>query len=107
MTVKKAHNLVSGDVFRLHVYGQVIAVSPVARGKRIKVKIELENQGQRVNCGAFGRKANGAPLEFTDSGHVLEFLCRPGRKFHVQDYWDNGWDDEVEPAPIAPLETVT
>ena len=107
MTVKKAHDLVSGDVFRLHVYGQVIAVSSVAGGKRIKVKIEIENQGQRANCGAFGRgpDATGAPLEFTDSGHVLEFLCRPGRTFHVQDYWDDGDEDAL--MPITPLETVT
>jgi hypothetical protein len=96
-STKKARDLVVGDIFRLHIYGEVRAVSRVVEGKRIKVKIELENQGRRDNCGlTFGAKSGG--LEFTDAGYVLEFLCRPSRSFHVyEDDEDNG--DSIKPAP--------
>jgi hypothetical protein len=32
-------------VFRMHVYGEVVSVEPVAGGKRVKVHLTLENQG--------------------------------------------------------------
>jgi hypothetical protein len=106
MRTKKARDLVVGDVFRLHVYGEVLAVSGVADGRRIKVKIELENQGRRDNRGlTFSAKPSG--LEFTDVGYVLEFLCRPSRAFHV--YSDDDWDDDdasIEPAPPSPHELI-
>jgi hypothetical protein len=99
MSTKKARDLVAGDVFRLHVYGEVLAVSRVAKGKRMKVKIELENQGRRDNSGfSYGGRAGA--LEFTDAGYVLEFICHPSRTFHV--YGDDDWDDNnsnIEPAP--------
>jgi hypothetical protein len=97
--LKKARDLAAGDLFRLHVYGEVLAVSPVGDGKRVKIKIELENQGRRANSGASHDGSAGA-LEFTDAGYVLEFICRPGRTFQV--YSDVGWDadgDAVEPVP--------
>jgi hypothetical protein len=103
MSTKKARDLVVGDVFRLHVYGEVLAVARVAEGKRIKVKIELENQGRRDNCGlTFSGKSSG--LEFTDAGYLLEFLCRPSRTFHV---YSDGWNDDsndnidVDPTPAT------
>jgi hypothetical protein len=104
---KKARNLVAGDVFRLHVYGEVLAVSQVADGKRIKVKIELENQGRRDNRElTFSGKPSG--LEFTDAGYVLEFLCHPSRSFHVysDDDWDDDDGDDIEPEPIPPHELI-
>jgi hypothetical protein len=106
MSRKKACDLVVGDVFRLHVYGEVLAVSRVVGGKRVKVKIELENQGRRDNSGlTFSTKPSG--LEFTDVGYVLEFLCRPNRLFHVyvDDDWDNN-DDVAEPVPPSPHELI-
>ena len=33
---RKARELKVGDLFRLHVYGEVIAAAPVAEGKRMK-----------------------------------------------------------------------
>jgi hypothetical protein len=84
----------------------VIDVSQVADGKRVKVKIELENQGRRDNRGlTFSGKPSG--LEFTDTGYLLEFLCRPSRSFHV--YIDGGWDDDddnIEPVPPSPRELI-
>ena len=103
-TTKKARDLAVGDIFRLHVYGEVLAVASVADGKRVKVKIELENQGRRVNCGV-PTFSGASGLEFTDAGYVLEFLCRPGREFHV--YTDDGWDDDnAEPEPPPPRELI-
>ena len=106
MSTKKARDLVVGDVFRLHIYGEVLAVNRVADDKRIKVKIELENQGRRDNSGfTYGGSANA--LEFTDAGYVLEFICRPGRAFHV--YGDDDRDDDssnVEPVPPSPHELI-
>jgi hypothetical protein len=83
----KARNLKPGDVFALEVCGEVISVASVADGKRIKVKIALEDQCQ---------------IEFPDASLTLEFLSRPGRKFNVyKDYgdWDDD-DDEPEPGPV-------
>jgi hypothetical protein len=101
MDTKKARDLVAGDVFRLHVYGEVLAVTPVADGKRIKVKIELGNQGRRVNRGVLTVSEKSSGLEFTDAGYVLEFLCHPSRSFHV--YSDDDWDDdEDEPIERTP-----
>jgi hypothetical protein len=89
----------------LHVYGEVLAVSRVAEGKRVKVKIELENQGRRDNRGLTFSE-NPSELEFTDAGYVLEFLCRPGRLFHVytDDDWDDDDDSDIEPTPPSPHE---
>jgi hypothetical protein len=106
MGIKKARDLLVGDIFRMHVYGEVLAVSHVAEDKRIKVKIELENQGRRDNRQlTFSEKPS--ELEFTDAGYVLEFLCRPSRAFHV--YSDDDWDDDdasIEPAPPSPHELI-
>lgn len=106
MSTKRARDLVAGDVFRLHVYGEVLEVSRVAQGKRIKIKLELENQGRRSNSGFTSGDPSAGGLEFTDAGYVLEFLCRPGRTFHVHDYDD--WDDDSgdEPAPSSPRELI-
>jgi hypothetical protein len=108
MSPKKARDLVVGDVFRLHVYGEALAVAHVADDKRIKVKIELENQGRRGNSGYCGDSVPDA-LEFTDAGYVLEFICRPGRTFHVYDDDDRGWDGGgggIEPTPPSPHELI-
>ncbi len=47
----KARDLKRGDVFRMHIYGSVVAVESVSDGKRIRVKIALENQGDRRQSG--------------------------------------------------------
>jgi hypothetical protein len=97
---RKASELCIGDIFRLHIYGEVVAVAPVAGGKRIKTRITLEDQGQRANRGELGKGLH-RDLEFTDAGHVLEFLCRPSRMFHlIVDWGDDGDDDEIETGPV-------
>src|SRR5215475_9680939 len=88
MSSCKARDLSVGDIFRLHVYGEVLAVTSVADGKRVKVKIALEDQGRRRNHGTVtpDEERNNPRknrLEFTDTGHVLEFLCPPGRTFRL------------------------
>lgn len=40
---RKASEPSIGDVFRLHIFGEVVAVAPVVGGKRIKVRIALED----------------------------------------------------------------
>jgi hypothetical protein len=67
---RKARDLTDGDVFRLHVYGEVLTVAPVADGKRIKVKLALENQGRRANRGEPTQSDKPSDLEFLDTGHV-------------------------------------
>lgn|SRR5262249_14150007 len=101
---RKACDLFVGDIFRLHVYGEVLAVASVAGGKRMKIKIELENQGRRNNSGGVTpNEKRRSKLEFTDTGHVLEFLCPPGRVFRLIEWDDDNDDDEIEaekgPAP--------
>jgi hypothetical protein len=86
--VSKARELSVGDVFGLSIYGEVVEASSVADGKRIKIKLPLQDQ------------ATG--LEFLDAGCTPEFLCRPGREFHVwneRDDDDNDDDDDREVAP--------
>lgn len=96
----KARNLSVGNLFRLHVYGEVLTVSSVAGGKRIKVKIALEDQGQRANRGTLSCNEERKPeLEFTDAGHTLEFLCSPGRTFHLIIDSGDGYDDDFEGEP--------
>jgi hypothetical protein len=97
--LKKARELKIGDLFRLHVYGQVLTAQPVADGERIRIKIGLEDQGQRRQHGVLsGRRRDG--LEFTDAGHVVEFLCPPGRAFRTIEDWDDDDGDEIEVGPV-------
>jgi hypothetical protein len=99
--LKKARDLKTGDLFRLHVYGEVLNASPVAGGKRIQIKIGLEDQGQRRQRGVLsGLRQDG--LEFTDNGHVVEFLCLPSRAFRIIENWDDddGDGDEIEIGPV-------
>jgi hypothetical protein len=94
----QAKELRQGDVFGLHVYGEVQEASPVADGKRIKVKLVLE--GTRSASGAVA-SPGAAALEFLDAGCVIEFICRPNRVFHLMEWWDDSDDDDDdgEPAP--------
>ena len=46
----KAKDLGRGDVFRMHVYGEVLAIEPVAGGKRVRVKVALEGQAEGFNA---------------------------------------------------------
>jgi hypothetical protein len=41
----RARDLRRGDAFFLQVYGEVTEIEPIAGGKRIRVKLALENQG--------------------------------------------------------------
>jgi hypothetical protein len=100
-----ARDLTVGDVFRLNVYGCVLAAAPVAGGKLIKVRIELEDQGPRGPRGGSFVEGNSS-LEFTDDGSMLEFLCRPGRKFSVYPDDDDDDDDDEDvdaPTPLTPV----
>ena len=103
---RKARDLSVGEVFRLHVYCEVLSVTPVANGKRIKIKIQLEDQGQRANRGTLSAARSRNPgIEFTDDGHTLEFLCPPGRTFHLTEwYGDDDDDDDGEDDPVLPPE---
>jgi hypothetical protein len=99
---RKARDLTRGDVFRLHVYGEVLIATPVADGRRIKVRLALENQGRRANRGALTESGAPSELEFLDTGHVLEFICPPGRIFHLHEWDDDdaGDDEVVDPRPL-------
>ena len=96
----KAKDLMRGDVFRMHVYGEVVSVEPVAGGKRVKVHLTLENQGGRANCGASSNDPGKSELGFTDVGSEIEFICKPGKAFHVynrdedDDDGDNDGDND-------------
>jgi hypothetical protein len=84
----RADELQRGDEFRLHVWGQVLSATPVTIGKkkRIKIRMQLENQGNRTQSGFLAVGAGSDVLEFTDEGCSIEFLVRPGRDFHVRDW---------------------
>ena len=65
--MKSARELKAGDVFRLHVFYEVIGVIPVGDdGKQVLIAIKPENQSE---------------LEFIDGGRG--FFCRGGRTFAV------------------------
>ncbi len=100
MTVRKARDLIRGDVFRLHLYGEVLSANPVADGKRIKVKLAVEDQGRRRNRGTLSGSDKSSDLEFLDTGHTLEFICSPGRTFHL--YKDRDDDDGGEDFVVDP-----
>jgi hypothetical protein len=104
---RKAKDLRVGDVFRLHVYGIVTAAFSAANGKRVKIKIELEDQ-ERANRGVFTSSESEHSLEFTDAGYILEFLCSPSRIFHVyadddDDDWRDGDDEPLAPPRLSLL----
>src|SRR6516165_5549427 len=103
----KARDLEVGDIFRLHLYGEVVAIESVADGKRVRVKLALEDQGQRQNRGRLSPRDEHARrnpgLEFTDDGCTLEFLCPPGRKFALHNDWDGGDEDDDELVPVDPV----
>ena len=86
----KARDLKRDDALWVNVHGRVLAAAPVANGKRVLVKIALEETSS---------------LEFSDSGFVVEIICKPGRTLSV---WRGGWggdggDDEpiLDPSPGA------
>jgi hypothetical protein len=106
MTIRKAKDLAVGDVFRLHVFGEVLEASPVP-DRKVKIKIALENQGRRSNRGALGRHPDKqSPLEFLDSGYVLEFVCRASRTFRLHEWWDDDDDDDEDFVVGPPPETI-
>ena len=84
----KARDLKRDDALWMNVHGRVLAVAPVANGKRVLIKIALEETPS---------------LEFSDSGFVLEVICRPGRTFSVRPggWGGDGGDDEpiLGPSP--------
>lgn len=97
----KAKDLKRGDIFRLHVFGQVVAVEAVADGKRIKVALVLEHQGARRQCGVV-TGSSGSALEFTDDGCFLKFICKPSRTFSIYDDYGGGDDGDDEPEDLPP-----
>jgi hypothetical protein len=119
---KRARDLSVGDVFSLQVYGEVVAVASVADGKRMKVRISLEDQGGQgarsyrdshdhiveaildpKERAPFGHDVRKGTLEFTDAGYVLEFLSPPGRKFHVIEWRDDDDGADEDPVDVGPL----
>jgi hypothetical protein len=100
---RKARDLSIGEVFRFHVYCEVLSVTPVANGKRIKIKIQLEDQRRRANRGTLSDAESRKPgIEFTDDGHTLEFLCPPTRTFHLTEWYGDDDDDDGEREPVLP-----
>jgi hypothetical protein len=99
---RKASELRIGDVFRLLVCGEVVAAEKV--GGRVKVTLQVEDQGLRSYADSGLGEPSNAALQFTDAGHVLEFLCRPSRGFQLLGWWrgdgDNGERDDAPTAPI-------
>lgn len=75
-----AKDLVRGDVLSMKICCEVLATEVVVGGRRIKIRMSLENSPS---------------TEFTDTGHVAEFLCKPSRSFYV--YRDCGDGDTNEP----------
>lgn len=70
ISLRKARDLKKGDVFRLHVHGEVVSADLVADGKLVKVRIALEDRGPRATSGGLGRAAAAdawqPDLEFVD-----------------------------------------
>jgi hypothetical protein len=102
---KKARELEAGDVVRMHICGEVVDVGAFTEGRKVlvRVRLALENQGGRRNCGApVNHDPSGSELEFTGLA-AIEFVCRGGRAFHIYDddwYWnDDGDDDEPDSGP--------
>ena len=58
----KARDLKVDDALWMNVHGRVLAVAPVANGKRVLIKIALEETSS---------------TEFSDGGFVLEVICKP------------------------------
>jgi len=102
----RAKDLKRGDVFRMHVYGEVMLAEPIAGGKRIKVRIALEDQGWRANGGPRTGNPRAGDVEFTDEGSVLEFLCKPGRAFHIIEGDDDDNDGDGEPVDDSPSPSI-
>ncbi len=52
------------------LFGEVVSVKPIPGSKLVKVRIALENQGGRKQCGVPARHLDAPlnPLEFTDDG---------------------------------------
>ena len=95
---KRAHEATAGDLFALALPLPGIALAPIGDGKRVRVTIELEDQGHRTLRP--GYSAGSSSLEFTDDGHTLEFICL-SRWFHTLEDWDED-DDDDEPDPVDP-----
>lgn len=97
ISLRKARDLKKGDVFRLHVHGEVVSADLVADGKLVKVRIALEDRGPRATSGGLGRAAAAdawqPDLEFVDETHEMELLCKPGRGFHLLE-WNADGDDQ-------------
>jgi hypothetical protein len=88
----RAKDLRRGDRFMMQANAEVLATETVVDGKRVKLKLSLED---------------GLSIEFTDAGHVAELLCRLGRQFCV--YRRRRDDDDNEPVfdPSPDLDLVT
>ena len=109
MPIKSARDLNVGDILRIVITAEVIAIAPIAGTKHVKIKTEVENQGHRSYRNS--RFFEGpSTLEFLDDHHVLEFLCHSSRKFSVLeddgDDWD-GRDDNDAPTPPTPSTLIT
>ena len=99
---RKASKLQRKDVFRLSVSGQVLAITPIAGGKLVKIKLALENQGHR-NYRGDTNFDKASSLEFLDGGHVLEFICRASRVFHLLEWYEDDDGDDGDEIVTPPL----
>jgi hypothetical protein len=79
----RAKDLKRGDHVCMQAAATVVAVHPIAGGKRIKVTLQMEDTHS---------------VEFTDYGAAIGLICRPGRQFQVYGRW-HGDDGDYEPEP--------
>ena len=96
----KARDMRRGDRLSMNTSLRVLSVENVAPGL-VKVTAEAENS---------------TSIEYTDDGHLLEFLCKSYRPFsstYLPDNDDGGRDDDgdddddVDPPRPTKLEPVT
>jgi hypothetical protein len=82
----RAKDLKRGDSVSMQLAGTIVDATPIAGGKRIRVRIQVED---------------GLSVQFTDAGCVVELICTPGRQFQAyrNDSGDDGDDDTPEPTP--------
>ncbi len=91
----KAYELKQNDVMRMNLFFEVLTVTPVDK-ELVKVKIAVlkvaihhpglqdAGTGDLIICDSNEpNEQKPANLEFTDDGHVLEFICKANREFSV------------------------
>jgi hypothetical protein len=96
---RQARDLSIGDIYRIHVYGEVLSVKPMPAASGSRCASLLRIKGGVQTAARSTTPTNGS---LTNEGHVLEFICKPGRVFHLTE-WDEDDDDGDDESPMAPI----